>query len=57
MSVPSGIADINADNSVKNGKYLENGKLVIVKDGKKFNVSGLRKQALGFFDKVKTLSR
>ena len=43
MSVPSGIADINADNSVKNGKYLENGKLVIVKDGKKFNVSGLRK--------------
>ena len=43
MSVPSGIADINADYSVKNGKYLENGKLVIVKDGKKFNVSGLRK--------------
>lgn len=43
MSVPSGIADINTDNSVKNGKYLENGKLVIVKDGKKFNVSGLRK--------------
>ena len=41
--LPSGIADINADNSVKNGKYLENGKLVIVKDGKKFNVSGLRK--------------
>ena len=41
--LPSGIADISADISVNNGKYLENGKLVIVKDGKKFNVSGLRK--------------
>ena len=38
----TGIANINSDNSPKDGKYLENGKIVIVKNGEKFNISGLR---------------
>ena len=39
--VGTGIANINSDNSQKDGKYLVNGKVVIVKNGKKFNVNGL----------------
>ena len=38
----TGIADVNSDNSQKDGKYLVNGKVVIVKNGKKFNVNGLK---------------
>ena len=38
----TGIANINSDNDKKDGKYLENGKIVIVKNGKKFNINGLR---------------
>ena len=41
MSVSTGITDINVDNGMKDGKYLENGKIVIVKNGKKFNINGL----------------
>ena len=37
----SGIANINSDSNQKGGKYLEKGKVVIVKNGKKFNVNGL----------------
>lgn len=37
----TGIAEINSDNNKKNGKYIENGKIVIVKNGKKFNINGL----------------
>lgn len=37
----TGITDINSDNDKKDGKYLENGKIVIVKNGKKFNINGL----------------
>lgn len=39
----TGIAEINSDNNKKNGKYIENGKIVIVKNDKKFNINGLRK--------------
>ena len=38
---------INADSDKKCKKYLENGKIVIVKNGKKFNVSGLKEQTFG----------
>lgn len=37
----TGVANINSDNDKKDGKYLENGKIVIVKNGKKFNINGL----------------
>jgi hypothetical protein len=37
----SGIDNMNSDSSKKDGKYLVNGKVVIVKNGKKFNVNGL----------------
>jgi hypothetical protein len=38
----TGITDINSDNvKKKDGKYIENGKMIIVKDGKKFNINGL----------------
>ena len=37
----TGITDINADSNKKDGKYLENGKIVIIKNGKKFNINGL----------------
>ena len=37
----TGIININTDNSTKSKKYLENGKIVIVKNGKKFNINGL----------------
>ena len=42
MSVSTGITDINSDNSKKDGKYIENGKIIIVKNGKKCNISGLK---------------
>ena len=38
----TGIVNINSDNNEKSKKYLENGKIIIVKNGKKFNVNGLR---------------
>ena len=37
----TGIADVETKNGNKDGKYLENGKLVIVKNGKKYNLNGL----------------
>lgn len=37
----TGIANINSDNDKKDGKYLENGKIVIKKNDKKFNINGL----------------
>ena len=36
----TGIADVDAAKSVANGKFVENGRVVIVKDGKKYNVAG-----------------
>lgn len=38
----TGIANINSDNDKKDGKYLENGKIVIKKNDKKFNINGLK---------------
>ena len=38
----TGITDINSDNSMKDGKCIDNGKIVIVKNGKKFNINGLK---------------
>ena len=37
----TGITNVNADNTPKDAKYLENGKIVIVKNGKRFNINGL----------------
>jgi hypothetical protein len=37
----TGIADVETKDSNKAGKFLENGKLVIVKNGKKYNLNGL----------------
>ena len=37
----TGIANINSDNDKKDRKYLENGKIVIKKNVKKFNINGL----------------
>lgn len=39
--VGTGIIDINSDNVKNNGKYLENGKIVIIRNDKKFNINGL----------------
>ena len=36
----TGIADIETKNGEKDGKFLENGKIVIVKNGKKYNLNG-----------------
>lgn len=36
------IVNINSDNNEKSKKYIENGKIVIVKNGKKFNINGLK---------------
>lgn len=36
----TGIADVDAAKSVANGKFVENGRIVIVKDGKKYNLAG-----------------
>ena len=38
----TGIVNINSDNNEKSKKYIENGKIVIVKNGKKFNINGLK---------------
>jgi hypothetical protein len=38
--ITTGIADVDAAKSVANGKFVENGRVVIVKDGKKYNVAG-----------------
>ncbi len=40
--VPTGIEDITAkDNTIADGKYLKNGKLIIVKNGKTYNAVGI----------------
>lgn len=39
----TGIADINAENTIKDGKYLKNGRIVIIKNGRKYNSNGLLK--------------
>ena len=36
----TGINEAKAEKSVKNGKYVENGQIVIYIDGKKFNAAG-----------------
>ena len=38
----TGIIDINSDNNEISKKIIENGKIVIVKNGKKFNINGLK---------------
>jgi hypothetical protein len=38
--ITTDIADVDAAKSVANGKFVENGRVVIVKDGKKYNVAG-----------------
>ena len=37
----TGVADVEADNGMKDGKYLINGKVVIVRNGKKYNLNGI----------------
>ena len=37
----TGIASVETKDSNKNGKYIENGNIVIVKNGKKYNINGL----------------
>ena len=37
----TGIADINIENGKKDGKFLKNGKVVIVKNGKNYKVNGM----------------
>ena len=39
-NTPTGITEVNATNSQKNVKFLKDGKLVIVKDGKLYNAAG-----------------
>ena len=39
--IATGIVDVKDNNGRKNGKYLMNGKVVIVKNGKVFNINGL----------------
>ena len=36
----TGIASVETKDSNKDGKYIENGKIVIVKNGKKYNING-----------------
>ena len=36
----TGIASVETKDSNKNGKYIENGNIVIVKNGKKYNING-----------------
>jgi hypothetical protein len=36
----TGIVDVNARDGKKNGKYLMNGRIVIIKSGKKFSING-----------------
>ena len=35
------VADVEADNGIKDGKYLIDGKVVIVRNGKKYNLNGI----------------
>jgi len=37
----TGVADVEADNGIKDGKYLIDGKVVIVRNGKKYNLNGI----------------
>ncbi len=37
----TGVADVEADNGMKDGKYLIDGKVVIVRNGKKYNLNGI----------------
>lgn len=37
----TGISNVNSNAQLRDGKYMENGKLVIVKGGKKFNAVGI----------------
>jgi hypothetical protein len=39
--VPTEIEEIDAQPTVKNGKYIENGQLIIIRDGKKYNAMGV----------------
>lgn len=43
LTVPSesGISNINNNAVLKNGKYTDNGKITIVKNGRKYNVTGI----------------
>lgn len=43
LEAATGITDINAENTIKDGKYLENGKIIIVKNGRKYNSNGILK--------------
>ena len=42
LEASTGIADINTETKMKDGKYLKNGKLVIVKNGRKYSSNGLQ---------------
>ena len=37
----TGVADVEADNGMKDGKYLIDGKVVIVRNGKKYDLNGI----------------
>ena len=41
LSVSTGIINVNADSALKDAKYLKDGKIVIIKNGKQFNINGL----------------
>ncbi|WP_081835027.1 leucine-rich repeat domain-containing protein [Bacteroides sp. Ga6A1] len=41
LSGTTGVADIEADNGMKDGKYIIDGKVVIVRNGKKYNLNGI----------------
>ena len=37
----TGVADVEADNDIKDGKYIIDGKVVIVRNGKKYKLNGI----------------
>lgn len=43
LEAATGITDINAENTIKDGKYLKNGRIVIIKNGRKYNSNGILK--------------
>ena len=43
LEAATGIADINAEYIIKDGKYLKNGKIIIIKNGRKYNSNGILK--------------
>lgn len=43
LEAATGITDINAENTIKDGKYLKNGKIIIIKNGRKYNSNGILK--------------